>query len=344
MCIRDRLPPACLEEMLPIPPEAALTVQIGRAGTVKVLERTDDRLIVICGPCSIHDTKAGLEYATKLRAECLKHAADLLIIMRVYFEKPRTTVGWKGLINDPNMDGTFNINQGLQTARQFLIDVNKLGIPCATEFLDTVSPQYCADLISWGAIGARTTESQLHRELASGLSVPIGFKNGTSGALQIAVDAVKSANNPHAFMGVTRQGLAAIIETAGNPHGHVILRGGSETGPQFSAEWVSKTAAAMSKAGVHPNVVVDCSHANSQKKHENQPKVAADVASQLKGGSKDLVGLMLESHLHEGNQAIKGSPADLKYGVSVTDACIDFETTEKVLDELAEAVRIRREN
>jgi len=301
-------------------------------------------LIVICGPCSIHDTKAGLEYAHKLKALAEKHAEDLLVVMRVYFEKPRTTVGWKGLINDPDMDGSFKINKGLQKARQFLIDVNGLGLPAGTEFLDTVSPQFCAELVSWGAIGARTTESQLHRELASGLSMPVGFKNGTSGALQIAVDAVKSAQSSHAFMGVTKQGLAAIIKTTGNPHGHVILRGGSETGPQYNKEWVDKTSALLNKAKLPANVVVDCSHANSSKKPENQPLVAEDLATQLQGGCKDLVGMMLESHLFEGRQDIKGPADTLKYGVSVTDACINFEATETVLANMAAAVQARRLN
>lgn len=321
---------------------AQATVLKGRRDVSSILDGTDDRLLVISGPCSIHDVKAGIEYAEKLKVLAEKHKNDLVVVMRVYFEKPRTTVGWKGLINDPDLDGSFNINAGLKKARQFLLDVNSLGIPCATEFLDTVSPQFCADLISWGAIGARTTESQLHRELASGLSMPIGFKNGTSGALQIAVDAVKSAMHAHAFMGVTKQGLAAIIETTGNPHGHVILRGGSETGPQFSKEWVEKTCAAMKKASLKPNVVVDCSHANSQKKHENQPKVAADLATQIAEGSRALVGMMIESHINEGKQDIKGPPSELLYGVSVTDACINFETTVTVLETMAEAVQRRR--
>jgi len=340
--VRPLLPPACLEEMLPIPPEAVEVISKGRSDVARVLEGEDDRLMVICGPCSIHDVEAGMDYARRLKVLADQHAENLLVVMRVYFEKPRTTVGWKGLINDPDLDGSFKINSGLQKARKFLIDVNACGLPCATEFLDTVSPQFCADLISWGAIGARTTESQLHRELASGLSMAIGFKNGTSGALQIAVDAVSSARHPHAFMGVTKQGLAAIIQTTGNPHGHVILRGGSETGPQFSAEWVEKAAALMTKAGLEPRVVVDCSHANSKKKHENQPKVAADIATQIEAGGKSLIGVMLESHINEGNQSVKGSAADLKYGVSITDACINFEDTEKVLAVLADAVQKRR--
>jgi len=339
--IRPLLPPACLDEMIPISEAAAATVERGRAEVARVLDRQDDRLIVVCGPCSIHDTKAGIEYAEKLKVLAEQHAKDLLIVMRVYFEKPRTTIGWKGLINDPEMDGSYNINAGLQKARQFLVDVNALGLPAGTEFLDTVSPQYMADLICWGAIGARTTESQLHRELASGLSMPIGFKNGTSGALQIAVDAVKSAQHPHAFMGVTKQGLAAIIETTGNPHGHVILRGGSDTGPQYNKEWVDKTSALLSKSSLPTNIVVDCSHANSAKKHENQPKVAEDLATQLQAGCTDVVGMMIESHINEGNQKIT---ADLKYGVSVTDACINFETTETVLNAMAVAVRARRQN
>jgi len=260
--------------------------------------------------------------------------------MRVYFEKPRTTVGWKGLINDPDLDGSFKINQGLQKARKFLLDVNSLGLPCGTEFLDTVSPQFQSDLISWGAIGARTTESQLHRELASGLSMPIGFKNGTSGAIQVAVDAVKSAEHPHAFMGVTKQGLAAIIETTGNAHCHVILRGGKETGPQYSGEWVGKVEEAMEKIKtVHKTVIVDCSHDNSGKKHENQPIVSAELAAQISAGRGALRGMMIESHLNEGNQKIgDGDLAKLKYGVSITDACVNFETTIEVVDSIAAAV------
>jgi len=340
--IRPLLPPACLEEMLPITSAAEETVRKGREDVVRVLEGQDDRLLVICGPCSIHDIEAGMDYARRLKVLADKHAADLCVVMRVYFEKPRTTVGWKGLINDPDLDGSFNINSGLQKARKFLIDVNSCGLPAATEFLDTVSPQFCSELISWGAIGARTTESQLHRELASGLSMPIGFKNGTSGALQIAIDAVQSAQHAHAFMGVTKQGLAAIIETAGNPHGHIILRGGTDTGPQYSAEWVAKTATAMAKAGVPANVIVDCSHANSEKKHKNQPKVAAELASQLRAGSRSLVGMMLESHINEGKQSIPSDLSTMAYGVSVTDACIDMQDTEEVLSMLAEAVQARR--
>jgi len=284
--------------------------------------------------------QAGIEYAQKLQELAVKHANELVIVMRVYFEKPRTTVGWKGLINDPDLDGSFKINQGLQKARKFLLDVNSLGLPCGTEFLDTVSPQFQSDLISWGAIGARTTESQLHRELASGLSMPIGFKNGTSGAIQVAVDAVKSAEHPHAFMGVTKQGLAAIIETTGNAHCHVILRGGKETGPQYSGEWVGKVEEAMEKIKtVHKTVIVDCSHDNSGKKHENQPIVSAELAAQISAGRGALRGMMIESHLNEGNQKIgDGDLAKLKYGVSITDACVNFETTIEVVDSIAAAV------
>jgi len=270
--IRPLLPPACVEEMIPMSTEAERTVMRGRAEVEKILEGTDDRFMVVCGPCSIHDTQAGLEYARKLKALADKHRGELMIVMRVYFEKPRTTVGWKGLINDPDLDNSFDINKGIQKARQFLLDVNALGLPAGTEFLDTVSPQFHSDFITWGAIGARTTECQLHRELASGLSMPIGFKNGTTGNLQIAVDACKSAMHPHAFMGVTKQGLAAIIQTSGNEHGHVILRGGSETGVQYSAEWVEKVSDALTKAKVRPNVVVDCSHVIARRSIRISPR------------------------------------------------------------------------
>jgi 3-deoxy-7-phosphoheptulonate synthase len=301
---------------------------------------------VIVGPCSIHDTKAGLEYARKLAAFREEAKGDLEIIMRVYFEKPRTTVGWKGLINDPDLTGTYNINKGLELGRKLLLDINDMGLPVGCEFLDTISPQYTADLVSWGAIGARTTESQLHRELASGLSCPIGFKNGTSGDLQIACDAILSASNPHHFLGVTESGLAAIVRTTGNADCHVILRGGGgET--NYDAQSIDKACASLKKSNLRVDhmTMIDCSHDNSKKKHVNQPLVAASVGEQLAGGCQRIFGVMLESHLKEGSQKLNPGvtdPQTLTYGVSVTDECMNWETTVEVLNGLALSIRKRR--
>jgi len=292
----------------------------------------------------VHDVKAAREYAHKLRKLMIQHKDDLVVVMRVYFEKPRTTVGWKGLINDPELDGSYQINKGLRIARQLLLDIAAMEIPTAVEFLDTISPQYIADLVSWGAIGARTTESQVHRELASGLSMPVGFKNGTSGDMKVAVDAIGAAMAPHSFLSVTKQGLSAIVHTNGNPYGHIILRGGN-TGTNYDADSVAAAGAALVKGKCKQWVIVDCSHGNSEKKHANQPKVAADIAKQVAGGDVSLIGVMLESHIHEGNQKLdpgKTVPSSLKYGVSVTDACINMETTVTVLEELAAAARQRR--
>jgi 3-deoxy-7-phosphoheptulonate synthase len=292
------------------------------------------------GPCSIHDPEAGVEYAKRLKPLADSLRADLKIVMRTYFEKPRTTVGWKGLINDPKLDGSFSINLGLRVARKFLLEVVQLGMPTATEFLDPISPQFVADLVSWGAIGARTTESQVHRELASGLSMPVGYKNGTSGDVQIAVDAVRSSAAPHRFLSVTKQGLAAIVSTRGNQHCHVILRGG-RTGPNYAAEAIAEAGSALSKAGLRPALMVDCSHANSQKNHKNQIKVGESLAAQLRAGSQAIFGVMLESNLVEGRQdVVPGKP--LTHGQSITDACLGFDETVPVLELWADAVRARR--
>ena len=338
--IRPLIPPAIIMEEIPASEEQmALTTQ-AREDAARIVRKEDDRLLVVVGPCSVHDPKAGLEYASRLKEIADRLSGDLMIVMRTYFEKPRTTVGWKGLINDPNLDGSFNINQGLRVARSFLRDVVSLGMPTGTEFLDPISPQFVADLVSWGAIGARTTESQVHRELASGLSMPVGFKNGTGGNTQIAVDAVNSASHPHHFLSVTKQGLAAIVSTRGNQACHVILRGGAK-GPNFDAEHVQATLALLDKAGVDRGVMVDTSHANSQKNHDNQPGVAKILAEQIAGGNRGLIGVMIESHLRPGRQDMSPD-RPLEYGVSITDACIGFEATVPVLEHLALAVAKRR--
>jgi 3-deoxy-7-phosphoheptulonate synthase len=335
------LTPALVLQDLPASEKATEVVTTARRDAAKVISGQDDRLMVIVGPCSVHDTKAALEYAALLRKEAQKHAADLLVVMRVYFEKPRTTVGWKGLINDPQVDGSFRINDGLRLARGLLAQIAEMGLPSATEFLDPITPQYVADLVSYGAIGARTTESQIHRELASGLSMPVGFKNGTDGSIQVAVDACLSARSSHWFPSVTKEGVVAIFQTSGNPDAHIILRGGSRTGPNYGAEFVSDAAARIQKAGLTSRLVVDCSHGNSSKDHRRQPLVAADIAAQVAAGSRVIAGLMIESHLVEGRQDWKGKDAST-YGCSITDACISFQETVPVLDALAAAVRARR--
>ena len=326
---------------LPVSERAAEVVATARRDAAKVIAGQDDRLMVIVGPCSVHDTKAALEYAALLKKEAHKHAAELLVVMRVYFEKPRTTVGWKGLINDPQVDGSFRINDGLRIARGLLAQIAEAGLPAATEFLDPITPQYVADLVAYGAIGARTTESQIHRELASGLSMPVGFKNGTDGSVQVAVDACLSARSSHWFPSVTKDGVVAIFQTSGNPDAHVILRGGSRTGPNYGAEFVTDAAARIQKAGLSTRLVIDCSHGNSSKDHRRQPLVAADIAAQVAAGSRVIAGVMIESHLAEGRQDWKGKEASA-YGCSITDACISFEQTVPVLDGLAAAVRARR--
>ncbi|WP_305054842.1 3-deoxy-7-phosphoheptulonate synthase [Eikenella sp. Marseille-P7795] len=314
--------------------EAAELVENTRRQIADLVHGRDNCLLVIIGPCSIHDPKAALEYARRLLPLRKKYERELLIVMRVYFEKPRTTVGWKGLINDPHLDGTFDINFGLRQARRLLLDLNNLGMPASTEFLDMITPQYYADLISWGAIGARTTESQVHRELASGLSSPVGFKNGTDGNLKIAIDAIGAASHPHHFLSVTKAGHSAIVHTAGNPDCHVILRGGKE--PNYSSEHVKTAVAQLAKAGVTPKLMVDFSHANSRKDYTRQMEVARDVAAQLQNGEQNIMGIMVESHLVEGRQ---DKPET--YGQSITDACIGWDTTEELLALMAEANRGR---
>ncbi len=305
----------------------------------KVLHGADDRLVVIVGPCSIHDKKAALEYTRKLKTLRDELTHDLIVVMRVYFEKPRTTVGWKGLINDPLLDGSFKINEGLRLARELLLEINELGVPASTEFLDTLTPQYYADLISWGAIGARTTESQVHRQLASGMSCPMGFKNGTDGNIKIAVDAIKAAAAPHFFLSVTKGGHSAIISTNGNEDCHVILRGGKA--PNYDASHVEASAHELAKAGLPQRIMVDFSHANSSKQHDKQIEVSADVGRQMAAGDERIFGVMIESHLNPGRQDLVPGK-DLAYGVSITDACIDWAATEGVLRQLAADVQKRR--
>ncbi|MEM5384479.1 3-deoxy-7-phosphoheptulonate synthase [Paraburkholderia phymatum] len=338
--VRPLISPALLLDELPCPPGVQTLVEKSRVEIADVLHGRDDRLVVVVGPCSIHDHGQAMEYAHKLKTAADALRDDLLIVMRVYFEKPRTTVGWKGYINDPRLDGSFRINEGLRRARELLLEISALGLPTGTEFLDLLSPQYIADLIAWGAIGARTTESQSHRQLASGLSCPIGFKNGTDGGVQIAADAIVAARASHAFMGMTKMGMAAIFETRGNDDAHVILRGGKK-GPNYDAAGVEEACAALRKVGLREQVMVDCSHANSNKSHERQIEVAQDLANQLSGGDKRIIGVMIESHLEAGRQDLKpGVP--LARGVSITDACIGWTQTEPVLQTLAQAVRARR--
>ena len=338
--IRPLLPPAILLEELPLSDKGSQVVARARKEVARILSGEGDRLIVIVGPCSIHDPKAGLEYARRLEAVADELSEDLRIVMRVYFEKPRTTVGWKGLINDPILDGSFAINEGLRLARRLLLDLAELGLPSGCEFLDPITPQFISDLVTWGAIGARTTESQVHRELASGLSMPVGFKNGTDGGVQIAIDAVRAAAHHHRFLGVTEQGLAGIVSTRGNPDCHVILRGGQE-GPNYDASHVQKTLAALRDAKLPVRLMVDASHGNSDKDFRRQPVVARDVASQVAQGEAGIIGVMLESFLVEGRQDLKDR-RNLVYGQSITDACLSWETTVPVLRELAAAVRARR--
>ena len=337
--VRPLLTPALLEEWLPAPDAAQDLVEASRTALSRVLHGQDDRLVVVVGPCSIHDHDQALDYARRLHAQAERHAGELLVVMRVYFEKPRTTVGWKGYINDPHLDGSFAINEGLERARALLLDVLEIGLPVGTEFLDLLSPQFISDLVSWGAIGARTTESQSHRQLASGLSCPIGFKNGTDGGVKVAADAIVAAQSEHAFMGMTKMGLAAIFETRGNQDCHLILRGGKQ--PNYSAADVEAACTVLRASGLREQVMVDCSHANSSKQHRRQLEVGADVAGQIAGGERRITGLMVESHLREGRQDIvPGQP--LQPGVSVTDACISFEQTLPLLQQLAQAVRERR--
>jgi len=337
--IKELVPPSHVLREFPATPQAAQTAYDARSGIHRILHGQDDRLLVVIGPCSIHDTDAAKDYARRLKAEADRLSEDLLVVMRVYFEKPRTTVGWKGLINDPMLDGSFRINDGIRIARELLWEINEMGLPCATEFLDMITPQYIADLISWGAIGARTTESQVHRELASGLSCPVGFKNGTDGNVKIAVDAIKAAAAPHHFLSVTKAGHSAIVSTGGNEDCHVILRGGKTT--NYDAASVDAACKELAASSVAAKVMVDFSHANSSKKYERQIVVAQDVADQMAAGEDRIIGVMVESHIKDGRQdLVPGKP--LEYGKSITDACIGWEDSLGVLETLAAAVRQRR--
>lgn len=333
--------PAVLSYYLPISEKASEVVSAARQGCEDIMKGADDRLLVVVGPCSIHDTKAAIEYAHKLKPLADKYKGDLQIVMRVYFEKPRTTVGWKGLINDPHLDGSFDINRGLRIARELLLELNEIGMPSATEFLDTISPQYVADLISYGAIGARTTESQIHRELASGLSMPVGFKNGTGGSIQIALDAIQAAQGSHHFLSVSKEGVSAIVTTTGNDACHIILRGSSQ-GPNFDVDSVNAVAERLKEKGLPEQMMVDCSHGNSKKDYRNQPAVVSDLCGQIASGSKAVAAVMIESHLVEGAQKLNSDLEKMTYGQSVTDQCIGWDATEDLLAELATAVQTRR--
>lgn len=342
--VRPLAQPALLAEEIPLTDAAAATARAGRAAAAGVLSGDDDRLLVIVGPCSVHDPAAAADYARRL-AECSAELADdLAIVMRVYFEKPRTVVGWKGLLNDPRLDGSYDANRGLRVGRQLLIDIAELGLPVGCEYLDPILPQYLADAVSWGAIGARTAASQVHRQLASGLSMPIGIKNGTDGAVDVAVDAVRAAAVPHVFPGITEHGVAALMETTGNPDCHVILRGG-RSGPNHSADHVEAALSQLRAARLPERLVIDCSHGNSGKDHNRQPAVAADIAAQLAAGQRGIAGVMVESFLLDGKQslAIEGGSQPLAYGQSVTDACLGWDRTLPLLRELATAVRARRQ-
>lgn len=337
--LKELTPPAHLLREFPCGEQSANLIFATRQALHRILHGKDDRLIVVIGPCSVHDPRAALDYARRLVEQRQRFAGELEIIMRVYFEKPRTTVGWKGLINDPHLDNSFKINEGLRQARELLVKINELGLPAGTEYLDTISPQYIADLISWGAIGARTTESQVHRELASGLSCPVGFKNGTDGNVQIAIDAIRAASQPHNFLSVTKGGHTAIVSTAGNEDCHVIMRGGKT--PNYDAQSVAAVSADISKAGLPPRVMIDASHANSQKRHENQIPVCTDISRQIASGDVRIIGVMVESHLVAGRQDLQPG-RDLTYGQSITDACISWDESVPLLEGLAEAVKQRR--
>ena len=338
----ELVPPNILLQQVAISDKASEVVVAGRESIHNILTCKDDRLLVIVGPCSIHDPKSAMEYAERLTRIRDELKDDLCIVMRVYFEKPRTTVGWKGLINDPDLDQSFQIQKGLTMARTLLRDINEMGMPVGSEYLDLITPQYTGDLISWGAIGARTTESQCHRELASGLSCAVGFKNGTSGNLQIAVDAIGASSNPHIFLSVTKEGRTAIFNSAGNPDSHIILRGGSR-GVNYQPEQVREAEGALAKAGLPEKVMIDFSHANSEKQHQKQIDVGKNVGGQIAAGSSSIFGVMIESHLVAGNQKVEPGK-QLTYGQSITDACLAMDDTEEVLRELAKAVRDRRGN
>ena len=330
--------PEQLNDALPMPEAIRTTVQGSRREIWDILDRKDPRLFVVVGPCSIHDPEAAMDYARRLQVLADEVQDTLLVVMRVYFEKPRTTVGWKGLINDPHLNDSFKIEEGLHIGRKLLLDILELGLPTSTEALDPISPQYLQDLISWNAIGARTTESQTHREMASGLSAAVGFKNGTDGGLEVAMNALNSAAKPHRFLGINSQGQVSVFTTKGNPYGHVVLRGGS-AGPNYDSVHIKLCEDALEKAGQAKNIMVDCSHANSSKKPELQPLVAENITDQILAGNKSIVGLMIESNLKAGNQSIPENLDELKYGVSVTDGCIDWETTEQCLREMHEKLK-----
>jgi 3-deoxy-7-phosphoheptulonate synthase len=338
---RPLLSPAILEEDLPLPEAGAALVDTARHAIAEILHGRDDRLLAIVGPCSIHDPASALDYARQLKPVADRLSRELLVVMRVYFEKPRTVVGWKGLINDPHLDGSFQVNTGLRLARRLLLDINAAGLPIGTEFLDTTLGQYYADLVAWAAIGARTTESQIHRELASGLSMPVGFKNRTDGDLQVAVDAIVSARHPHCFPSITREGAPAVLSTSGNPEGHMVLRGGSRSGPNYGRATVQAAADLLRKSGSLPVVLVDCSHGNSGKQYEQQVTVAADVAGQVAAGERAIIGVMLESHLIAGSQTHEAG-RKLAPGQSITDGCLSLAETVPVLEQLAQAVDARR--
>lgn len=330
--------PEDLKQALPMTPAVHQTLVDSRKVIENILERKDHRLFVVVGPCSIHDPAAAMEYAQRLRALADELSDTLYIVMRVYFEKPRTTVGWKGLINDPHLDDSFKIEEGLHLGRKMLLDILELGLPTSTEALDPISPQYLQDLISWTAIGARTTESQTHREMASGLSSAVGFKNGTDGGLTVATNALNSAAKPHRFLGINRQGQVSVFTTKGNPYAHIVLRGGS-SGPNYDSVNIKLCEDALEKAGVSPNIMVDCSHANSNKQPELQPLVVENVANQILEGNRSIVALMIESHLNAGNQSIPKNLDELAYGVSITDGCIDWETTERCLRDMRDKLK-----
>jgi 3-deoxy-7-phosphoheptulonate synthase len=335
----DPMPtPEEIHARVPLTDTAAKTVVSGRRTLEAVLDRRDSRLLVVVGPCSIHDPVAGLDYARRLKTLADEVASTLVLVMRVYFEKPRTATGWKGYINDPYMDDSFRIEEGIQKAREFLLAINEIGLPCGTEALDPISPQYLGDLIAWTAIGARTSESQTHREMSSGLSTPVGFKNGTDGSMSAAINAIISASSPHNFLGINMQGRSSVVHTCGNRYGHLVLRGGGDR-PNYDTVSVALAEAALAKAKLQQNIVVDCSHANSYKKPELQPLVMQDVVNQIRLGNKSIVGMMIESNIEAGNQPIPTDLSQLKYGCSVTDACVDWPTTEKMVREAHDALR-----
>lgn len=340
--LHQLIAPTILMEQITVSEKATQVVANARKDAEEILNGNDNRILAVVGPCSIHDVDSAKEYADRLRKLSDTVADDVCLIMRVYFEKPRTTVGWKGLINDPMLNGSYQINKGLTVARQLLLDLAETGISAGTEFLDTISPQFYADLVSWGAIGARTTESQVHRELASGLSMPVGFKNGTGGNFHIAIDAIQAAQQPHRFLSVTKSGDTAIVETSGNESCHIILRGGKNTGTNFDSESIREVRKALEGRDMSPSIMVDCSHANSEKDYRNQAAVCENVAAQIAGGDSSIRSVMIESHLNEGNQKLSSDLAKMDYGVSVTDPCVGWDTTVEMIENLAKSVRQRR--